>query len=115
MNSPPVWLWYRVYAVFMGLFYAGIALAIGALLVATSGQGINDEELVLFILAGLFCLGCALPFLAAPFLPRVPWAWYYHLVLIALGMTSLCCMMMSIPLLIFWLKPENKQFFGRTD
>ena len=114
MESPPVWLWYRVYAVFMGLFHAGVALAIAALLVATAGQGIKGEDLVVVIVAGLFFLG-ALPFLAAPFLPRVSWAWHYHLVLIALGLMNLGCIPMSIPLLIYWLKPETKRFFGKLD
>ncbi|MGB7159266.1 MAG: hypothetical protein WBD40_14450 [Tepidisphaeraceae bacterium] len=49
----------------------------------------------------------------APFLPRRPWVWIYDLVLICLGLTSICCMPATIPLLIFWLKPEAKAWFGK--
>lgn len=115
MEQPPVWLWYRVYAVFMGLFYGGIVLVLAVLLVATGGQGMNDEDLIAFVFTGLFCVPFALAYLAAPFLPRAPWAWIYHIVLIGLGLTSVCCMPVTIPLLVYWLKPENKLFFGRTD
>lgn len=50
----------------------------------------------------------------APFflIPR-PWVWIFDLVLICMGMTSVCFLPMCIPLLIHWLKPETKAWFGR--
>ena len=54
-----------------------------------------------------------IPFAIAPFLPKVPWVWVYGIVMIAIGMTSLCCLPATIPLLIFWIKPEARQYFGR--
>ncbi|MGY8642773.1 MAG: hypothetical protein ACKVJU_16965 [Verrucomicrobiales bacterium] len=41
-----------------------------------------------------------------------PWTWVYNLVVICLGLTS-CSMIFCIPLLIFWLKPECKNYYGR--
>jgi len=56
----------------------------------------------------------AIFFGAAPFLPKRPWAWIYGIVAIAFGMTSPCCLPASIPLLIFWIKPETKAFFEQA-
>jgi hypothetical protein len=53
------------------------------------------------------------PYGVAPFLPKRPWAWTTHLVLICLTMTSGACVPLAAPLLIFWLKPETRRFFGR--
>ena len=50
---------------------------------------------------------------SAFFLPRRPWAWVVHLVLIALGLTSCCTLPASVPLLVWWLKPETQAWFGR--
>jgi hypothetical protein len=46
-------------------------------------------------------------------LPPRPWTWIYHLVIICFGMTSACCIPMCVPLVIFWLKPDTKAYFGR--
>jgi hypothetical protein len=35
------------------------------------------------------------------------------MVLICIGMNSCCLLPASIPLLIFWIKPETKTYFGR--
>ena len=42
------------------------------------------------------------------------WAWVYNLVLICVGLTSCLFLPICIPLMIFWLKPEVKAFYGRT-
>jgi len=64
---------------------------------------------VMLIIGLLFCV----PYAFAPFLPRKSWVWVLGLVLICLGLTSTCCLPACIPLLIFWLKPEMKAFYGR--
>jgi len=53
------------------------------------------------------------PYAVAPFLPRQSWVWVLGLVLICIGLTSTVCLPVSIPLLIFWFKPEMKAFYGR--
>lgn len=56
----------------------------------------------------------AIPFAIGAFLPQKPWAWVFGLVLICIGLTSVCCMPATIPLLIHWIKPETKFYFGST-
>ncbi len=67
---------------------------------------------------GAFLLMLSLVLLVACFLPFVlkprPWLWIYHLVIICLGLTSPCFMPFSIPLLVFWIKPETKAFYGKS-
>ncbi len=65
---------------------------------------------VVLLAMGLVLLGL---FVAGFFLPRRPWAWVAHLVLIAFGLTSCCTMPAAIPLLVAWLKPDLQAWFGR--
>jgi hypothetical protein len=65
----------------------------------------------LLLVLGLGLFGaCLLPLILRP----RPWLWTYDLVVICLGMTSACILPASIPLLIFWLKPEAKRYFGKS-
>ena len=60
------------------------------------------------------CLGFVfmIPFAATPFLPRRPWAWIFGIVMIALTMTSLCCLPLAIPILIQFVKQDVKRYYG---
>jgi hypothetical protein len=70
------------------------------------------------VLIGIAILLLGLGMLVASLLPLVlsprPWLWTYNLVIICLGMTSACFLAACIPLLIYWLKPEAKNYFGKT-
>jgi drug/metabolite transporter (DMT)-like permease len=44
-------------------------------------------------------------------LPQRRWAWVCGLLLIAFGMTG-CCLPVCIPLLIAWIKPSTREWFG---
>jgi hypothetical protein len=46
------------------------------------------------------------------FLPRNPWAWIYHLALIGLGLTDPCLFLPCVFLMVFWLKPQTRTYFG---
>lgn len=118
-TRPPVVGWYKVYAVFMAILYA-VCFIGGAFLlrykdlVAANVPDTTGTELmvnaVLLIAIGipLFVLyGVAL------ILPNKPWAWIYHIIMIAIGLTSCCTWLITIPLLVFWLKPETQAYFGR--
>jgi hypothetical protein len=61
-------------------------------------------------------LGAALAvvFAVALFLPRRRWNWIVGIVIIALGMTSCCFAPFLIPLIVYWVKPETKAYFGRN-
>lgn len=46
---------------------------------------------------------------------RVPWAWWYNLFLICLSFLVSCLMWpISIAMLIYWLQPETKAFYGKA-
>ena len=51
----------------------------------------------------------------ATFAGRRPWAYWLTLSLIFLGLTSVCCLPFCIPLLVSWLKPETKKYYGVGD
>jgi 1-acyl-sn-glycerol-3-phosphate acyltransferase len=51
------------------------------------------------------------PFLIPFFVQPRKWVWIYGIVLIALGMTSICFLPFLIPLLIFWCKPEVRGWY----
>ncbi len=109
-TRPAVWTWYVIYVVLLAFVYL-LCVGGGAALLAL---GENDEQRVQGIILSVVGLPFMLVYAVAPFLPKRPWAWVFHLVLICLTMSSACCIPAAIPLLIFWLKPEAKAFFGRT-
>jgi hypothetical protein len=71
------------------------------------------------ITAGWVIIGAAIvfsfPFMAGLVLPRKPWTWMFGIVLMALGMTSICFLPFVAALLIFWIKPETQAYFGRKN
>jgi hypothetical protein len=103
----------------MALMYLLVFVA-GIVVMVLHEQLAQDKETpaIFWVAYGAFiaCLGLAFggAFVAALFLPAKPWVWVCHLVLISLGLTSVCCMPVCIPLLIQWLKPDVRAYFGRT-
>ena len=68
--------------------------------------------------SGLFYMGMGLfvlvPTLIALFGGRRPWVHTLATMVIAFGMLHFCCIPILIPLLMVWLKPETKRWFGAT-
>jgi hypothetical protein len=112
-TAPPVLTWYRVYAAVMAGMYAVVAayFVVWPMIVPT--QATNLPGWVLPVIGACVSLPFLGVYVAALFLPRKRWVWVYHLVLICIGLTSVCCIPVCIPLLIYWLKPETKRYFGR--
>lgn len=114
--AAPVYKWYVAYCALMALLYL-LVVVLGVLFVVyepTSRHRDAEEAKItglVFIVMGLILF---VPFAAGPFLPRRPWGWIFGLVLICIGLTSICCLPASIPLLISWLKPNNKAYFGKS-
>lgn len=107
--------WFRAYCLLLTFLYVIVA-ALGAYLAIEQPTSPSYDKTEIFITGIVyFVVGVALiiPFGYALFLPRRRWAWVYGIVLIALGMSSCCFLPVTIPLLIFWLKPETKAIFGR--
>lgn len=110
---PEVVRWYRIYSICMALLYV-VCLVFGAVLLVAD---LPLEELdmdeariqggAMLVVGILF----APAYFVAALSPRAPWGWIYGFVTIGIGMTSCCCLPATIPLLIFWMKPETKAFF----
>lgn len=114
--TPGVWPWFIIYCVAMALVYLAVAALFGAMPFFAEAKD-DDERMGLMVVGGLIavvCLAMMVLFALGPVLPKRPWVWIYNIVLIGLGMTSVCTMAASIPLLIFWLRPETRRFYGRT-
>ncbi|HEX2269694.1 MAG TPA: hypothetical protein VHH35_09175 [Pyrinomonadaceae bacterium] len=115
LATPPVYTWFVVYCLLMALLYLGtLAMGIMFLFIEPDQDMSAAEAKVIgaaFIIVGLVLF---VPFAAAPFLPRKSWVWVFGLVLICIGLTSACCLPVCIPLLIYWIKPEMKAFYGRV-
>ncbi|HEX2122748.1 MAG TPA: hypothetical protein VHL59_14015 [Thermoanaerobaculia bacterium] len=116
MPQPPVVMWFKVYAVAMALLY--IACSALGLAIIFFGHEWGEMPPGEAIFVGSIFAAVSVPLIfvfgAAPFLPRRPWVWIYDLVLICAGFTGCCTLPFSIVLLIFWIRPETKAYFGRT-
>ena len=112
--APGVWPWFIVYCVVMALMYLCVA-GIGSVFFFVD-PGELEMEPFEAVAAGVIYSGLGVSLLAvfavAPFLPRRKWVWIYDLVVICVGMTSCCTLPACVALLIFWIRPETRQFFG---
>ena len=112
---PSAYKWFVVYCILMALLYLATAV-MGIVFMFTEPDREMSAEEATIMGTVLLIMGLVLfiPYALAPFLPRKSWVWIFGLVLICLGLSSACCLPACIPLLIFWLKPEMKAFYGRT-
>lgn len=122
-SNPPVLTWFRVYAGGLTFIYFALIAVLTLTYFYGFPRGFSEKDLngmppwvfqiYWFVLIAV-CLVLGIAFLVSFFLPRKPWAWVYDLVLICIGFTSACCLPACIPLLIYWLKPEAKAYFGKA-
>jgi hypothetical protein len=77
-------------------------------------QLVDEERSNSIIGVGLALVGSAL-FGLGLFSRRAPWAWGLGIAAIIVSIFPLCVSLaVAIPLLIFWVKPETKRYFGKT-
>jgi hypothetical protein len=107
--------WHKMYCIAFALMYLLLAVAGFFMLIAGEFEPDLDEPdiKILGVIYGVMGAIFTVPFAIYLFLKPGPGVWIYGLVLICIGFTSICCLPASIPLLIFWLKPEVKKRFGR--
>ena len=114
-GTPKVVFWFKVYATILCFIYVLTAL-MGIVMMVLDLEEPETPRWV-FIAMGAFLFGIGVSLFVACFLPLIlkprPWLWIFDLVLICLGMTSACFLPFCIPLLIFWLRPGVKHYFGR--
>ena len=114
-SAPPVVFWFKVYVVMNAVMYLVIAALLAAVAVFASGsfrEEIGPAVLLLGI-AGA-CVFFAIAYLASLFFPRRPWSWVYDLVVICLGFTGCLTLPFSVALLVFWIRPDVKAWFGTS-
>jgi len=118
-QPPPASItWFRAYAGFMAFLYLVVTCLwvlsmFGVIcLIDAAGQPKLTSAFDLIVLGAM--LAAFLLCLTAVFLPARPWVWTYDLVVICFGMTHMCCLPACIPLLIYWIKPEIRAYFGKT-
>lgn len=108
-GKPQVVVWYKIFCGAMAVLY-GLLLFLGVFVVNSFPP--DDEAFIdgilLVILGPSFAIAYGLGF----FWDEKPWHWVYGIVLICISLTSCCCFPVSIPLLIYWLKPETKSYFN---
>lgn len=115
-QTPPVYRWFVAYCMLMALLYLATAvMGIAFMFVEPEADMSAAEQRIMSVVFLVVGLVFFVPFAAAPFLPRQSWVWVFGLVLICLGLSSACCLPVGIPLLIFWLKPEMKAYYGKYE
>lgn len=111
-GKPEVIGWYKLFCIFMAIVYL-LLIPLGVFLVS---QDYDDQEI---LVNGIILIMLGPPFSIAfglgAFWDNKPWHWIYGLVLIALSLSSCCCFPISIPLILYWLKPETKAYFERES
>ena len=106
--KPQVVVWYKFFCGSMAALY-GLLLFLGVFIVSSLPP--DDEAFIDGILLLLVGPPFAIVFGLGIFWDEKPWHWVYGIVLICISLTSCCCFPVSIPLLIYWLKPETKSYF----
>lgn len=113
--SPSGYPLYLIYAIGMALLYvAGSAFGYWLANSDVSSARYTREEVEIQGISMLIVgVPLALLFVVAALVPKRPWGWVYGLVMICIGLTSCCTWPLTIPLLIKWIKPEMKRYFGK--
>ena len=112
MNEPQPVRWFKVYVAVLSSVY--LLFVIGGIIMIAMNWNEEREGVIagsIMALLGLLFVGI---FAVGLFLPQRPWAWIYALVLIACGFTSCLTLPFSIWLLIKFLEPQTKLFFGKS-
>ena len=112
--KPAVWNWYAAYCVAMAVMYFACVVMGLVFLFGDPAELEMDPGGAKVVGTMLVVMGLALAALfgAGPLLPRRKWAWVFGLVLIVIGLGSMCCLPATVPLLIWWIKPETKAYFN---
>jgi hypothetical protein len=113
--TPGVVMWFKIYAGFLGSIYVLCSL-MSLVFFFPHQSDVDLPESVSYAMGLgvlLLCWGLAFLFFFPIFKAPRPWLYTYDLVLICIGLTSPCFLPICIPLLIFWLKPETKNYFGK--
>jgi hypothetical protein len=119
-EGPPEGVYY--YRIFGGVLAAlcfvlvagGVRSFLGPILASGGPSGTAPSTSDIF--GGVFLAAVGVVLLIPCFLSllggRRPWVHQLGTMLIALSMITMCCLPLSIPMLMVWLKPETKRWYG---
>jgi hypothetical protein len=109
LAKPQVVVWYKIFCGAIATVY--LLIFLGGIFLLSEGAH-NEEAFVNGIVCMLMGPPLAIAFGLGIFWDEKPWHWIYGIVLICFSLTSCCCFPVSIPLLIYWLKPDTKSYFN---
>ena len=123
MGRPAVINWFMTYAILMVVIYIlvigfGIFLAMNPdffvdpdARMTSNVPTSNVEAVVMGVIYAGIGVVLAAAFIVSLFTPQRFWAWIYNLVMICIGLTSCCFWPICIPLLIFWVKQDVRDWY----
>jgi len=120
-ERPPEAVYYfRIYAVLMVLFLMllsgyGLYLMLSPIMNGSTGSAATGEWVIGLILF-MFTFCFLVPHVIALFGGRRRWVYTLSMILIGLNLLTgnFCCMLVTVPLLIYWMKPETKRWYGAS-
>jgi len=118
-ERPPEAVYYfRIYIVVMLIslligFGGGLWLMLEEMLKSGSSLASSSGQVILGVFFTVMSLILIIPHAIALFGGRAKWVYTLSTVLIGLSMLwNTCCLPVTIPLLIVWMKPETKRWYG---
>lgn len=115
---PKVVVWFKVYSGIMA-FLNLVVIILGLVFMFMKMPGVKVEDMIGSKIVGAvyFAMGIIfiIPYFMALFLPPKPWVWVFSIVLICVGFTSCCTLPFCIAMLVFWLKPQTRIYYGRVS
>ena len=121
-ERPPEAVYYfRIYAALMILvllmgFGFGLYLMLQPLMHGSMGTSSATAEWIWGLVLTVFCFAIIVPHAIAIFAGRARWNYTLCLILVGINIlwSNCTCALVTIPLLIYWMKPETKRWFGVT-
>jgi hypothetical protein len=108
--TPRIITAYRAYCAGMLCFYtAFVGLGLWAV---TTDLRPDEGGVLMGAVIALMGLICCVLFGASFFVPRAPWAWNLHLVLIGLGAIGVLTTPFAVVMGILWFRRETLDYFG---
>lgn len=114
MQTPAAVTYYRIYAGVLAVLYLAV-VGIGAALLMFNGEFSGHERGEMIVNAVVF-IAVGLPLLfasgASIFFPQRKWTWIAHVIIAAMGTSSCCFAPFSILIILKYLEPDVKRYYG---